>query len=106
MDFPEPLYESYHFAHRPRMCLVCAKNEASSVLRTVDREVVPICAKCSAEWNFHGYEILKRIRPGRLACRALLFQLLHPRSSLLATWRDAQALRRWAEKMKRWMKRI
>jgi|SRR5687767_1702898 len=105
MNFPEPLYETYYFVHRPRMCLICTKAYAASMLRTVDTEVVPICKGCSADWDFHGYAILKRITPGRLIRGALLFRLLHPRSSLVTTWRDVQVLRAWARKMKEWMNR-
>ncbi len=103
MDLPEPLFESY--LHQPHICLVCAQKLARSVLRTTQREIVPLCEDCSANWNLYGYQILKRIKPAPLFKRILAFKVRHPfqRPSWRTIWRDISRLREWAEKMKKWM---
>ncbi|MBI3823229.1 MAG: hypothetical protein HY289_11200 [Planctomycetes bacterium] len=103
MEFPDPLYESPYLQTR-RMCLVCAQKHAESVLRTTDREIVPLCKDCAADWNIYGYLILKRIKPGRLIWRTLVFKTLHPfqQPSLRIIWQDMKALQAWAAKMKKW----
>jgi hypothetical protein len=104
MDFPEPLYEATYLLSR-RMCLVCAKKHAESVLRTTEKEIVPLCKDCAADWNIYGYLILKRIKPGRLIWRTVVFKILHPfqQPALRTIWQDMKALQAWAEKMKKWM---
>ena len=104
MDFPEPLYETTFLQSR-RMCLVCARKHAESVLRTTDREIVPLCKDCAADWNSYGYVILKRITAGRLIRRTVVFKLLHPfqQPSLWTIWHDIKALQAWAKKMRKWM---
>lgn len=104
MDFPEPLYETTYMQSR-RMCLVCARKHAESVLRTTEKEIVPLCKDCAADWNAYGYSILKRIKPFRLIRRTLVFKILHlfQQPSLRIIWQDIQALQLWAEKMKKWM---
>jgi hypothetical protein len=101
-DFPEPLFESH--LQDERMCLVCARNLASSVLRTPSKEIVPLCSSCATDWNIYGYNILRRIKPGRLLKRAVLFKLRHPlRPSIRTITRDIKSLQNWAAKMRRWM---
>jgi hypothetical protein len=87
------------------MCLVCASKYAESVLRTTEKEIVPLCTDCAADWNFHGYSILKRIKPSRLIWRTVQFKMLHPfqKPSLMSIWQDIKALQEWAAKMKKWM---
>lgn len=104
MDFPEPLYETTP-VHSRKMCLVCAREYAQSVLRTTDKEIVPLCKDCAADWNIYGYLILKRITPRRLIWRTLLFKALHPfqQPSLRIIWQDVRSLQVWAKKMKQWM---
>ncbi|MBI2803643.1 MAG: hypothetical protein HYX68_01500 [Planctomycetes bacterium] len=104
MDFPEPLYETTHLQSR-RMCLVCARKHAESVLRTTEKEIVPLCKGCAADWNCHGYLILRRIKPGRLIWRTLVFKMFHPfqTPSLRVIWQDIKSLQAWAAKMKKWM---
>jgi len=86
------------------MCLVCARALAGSVLRTTNREVVPLCQDCATDWNIYGYEILKRIKPMRLLKRTVLFKLRHPlRPSLRTILRDIKGLQDWAGKMRKWM---
>jgi len=104
MDFPEPLFESG--LHQPKICLVCARSHATRALRTIGREIVPICAGCSSDWNLYGYEILKRIKPRRLIQRLLLFKLLHPfrPPSWRTIFRDLGTLKEWARRMKKWMR--
>lgn len=103
MDFPEPLYETTDL-HSRKMCLICASKFAESVLRTTDREIVPLCKDCAADWNFHGYSILKRIRPGRLIWQTAAFKARHPfqQPSLAAIWQDVKRLQAWAKNMKKW----
>ena len=104
MEFPEPLYETTYMQSR-RMCLVCARKHAESVLRTTEKEIVPLCKDCASDWNAYGYSILKRIKPIRLIRRTLVFKILHPfqQPSLRTIWHDIKALQSWAEKMKKWM---
>jgi hypothetical protein len=103
MEFPEPLYEATYLQSR-RMCLVCARKYAESVLRTTEKEIVPLCEDCAADWNFYGYLILKRIKPTRLIWRTLGFKILHPfqQPSLRTIWQDIKTLQAWSEKMKKW----
>jgi hypothetical protein len=103
MEFPEPLYEST-FLSNPRMCLVCARKHAESVLRTTDQEIVPLCKDCAADWNLYGYLLLKRIKPGQLIRRTAVFKMLHPfqQPSMRTIWHDIKTLRAWAKKMKKW----
>lgn len=104
MDFPEPLYETAFLQSR-KMCLICAGKHAESVLRTTDKEIVPLCKDCAADWNCYEYLILKRITAGRLAWRTMVFKSLHPfqQPSLRTIWQDVKALQAWAKKMRRWM---
>ncbi len=104
LDLPEPLYETTYL-HSRRMCLVCARRFADSVLRTTEKEIVPLCTDCAADWNFYGYLILRRIKPSRLIWRTAVFKSLHPfqEPSLRTIWQDVKSLQGWAEKMKKWM---
>jgi len=104
LDFPEPLYETTFLQSR-RMCLVCARKFAESVLRTTVKEIVPLCKDCAVDWNFYGYLILKRIKPSRLIWRTLVFKILHPFQppSLRTIWQDIKNLQAWGAKMKKWM---
>ena len=103
MDFPEPLFETTPLQSR-KMCLVCARKYAESVLRTTDKEIVPVCRDCAADWNSYGYLILKRITPSRLIWRTLVFKALHPfqQPSLQTIWQDVETLQAWAKMMKKW----
>lgn len=102
MDYPEPLFEAG--LHHRRVCLGCARQFARTVLRTTEHEIVPICAACSAAWNFHGYQILRRIKPARLVWRLVVFKLMHPFRT--PGWREIvdnlKRLKEWARKMRRW----
>jgi hypothetical protein len=104
MDFPEPLFEAH--LNQQKVCLICAKRFAKTVLRTTDREIVPLCEDCSSDWNLYGYPILKRIKPGVLLRRLLAFKLRHPfrRPSWLTIGRDINGLKDWAGKMRKWMR--
>lgn len=104
IDVPEPLWETT-FCTTGKTCLVCANYFAFSVLRTVNEEVVPMCKDCSVRWNFHGYLILKEIRPWNLIKKLLWFKLKHPvKCSLISFFKDVRKLQSWAKKMKRWLK--
>ncbi len=103
MEFPEPLFESH--LHQRKICLVCARKYAKTVLRSTDREIVPICEDCSADWNFYGYQILKRIKPGPLVKGLLWFKARHllGQPTWRTIWRDIRLLKEWAGRMKKWM---
>jgi hypothetical protein len=102
-DLPEPLFESS--VEGARLCLVCTKRSATGALWTVSRPVVPLCDDCRADWNFYGYQILKRVRPTRLIWGIAKYKMLHPLQGpgLTAIWRDVCGLQEWAIKMKRFM---
>ncbi len=104
IDFPEPLFEAQ--LHQTKLCLACARRPAATVLRSSSREIVPIFEDCSKDWNIHGYQILRRIKPARLVQRIVKFKLMHPfqRPSLRTIWRDVNGLKEWAGKMRKWMK--
>jgi hypothetical protein len=103
--FPETLFETYSFTGN-RVCLVCGSNKAESVLRSIDRELVPLCAACSRDWNFHGYNILKKIKPKQLLQSLLVYKLRHWFSapSVMALCRSLRDLGDWSAKMKRFMR--
>jgi len=104
-EFPEPLWEAHLQTKRKKLCLVCSQEWAVMALRGDNSEIVPICKGCSADWNFYGYEILKRIKPKRLITRTLWFKLKHPFScSLWDVWKDVQGLQKWVKKMRKWIK--
>jgi hypothetical protein len=102
-DFPEPLFES--FVEGKRLCLVCAKKQASGALWTATRLVVPICDDCRADWNFYGYLILKRIKPARLILGIIKYKVLHlfQAPSYWTIWRDVRGFQQWASKMRKFM---
>lgn len=104
MDFPEPLFESH--LHNRKICLACATRFAKTVLRTTDREVVPLCEDCASDWNIHGYQILRRIKPAKLVRRLATFKLRHPfrPPSWPALWRDLRGFSAWGKKMRKWMR--
>lgn len=102
---PEPLYESF-LLPRPKVCLVCARRPASSGLYTGTRLVVPLCKQCAADWNVHGYDILKRVRPKQLVVRLAKYKALHlfRRPGMIELIKDVKAMARWSVKMKTIMK--
>jgi hypothetical protein len=101
MEFPEPLFESCCMSKR-KLCLACGKKEARTVLRTTERDVCPLCKDCSADWNFYGYLVLKRIKPLRLIRNIGLFKLMHPwQPSLWTIWEDIQSFKQWGEHMRK-----
>ena len=83
---------------------MCASKFAESVLRTIDREIVPLCKDCGGDWNFYGYRVLKRITPGRLLWRTAVFKSRRPfmQPSLKVIWQDMKSLQGWAKKMRKW----
>lgn len=101
MEFPQPLFEAC--LHSKRMCLICG-GRAESVLRTTDREIVPICARCSGEWNFYGYRILKKIRLAGFLRNLTAFKLVHMlrRPAIWTILGDLRNLLKWAKQMRKW----
>jgi|ERR1043166_6209745 hypothetical protein len=102
-DLPDPLFET--FVEGKRLCLVCARQPASRALWTVNKQVVPLCPDCVADWNIYGYLILRRIKPRRLVLGILKYKLLHPfqAPSIATIWRDVRGLQEWARQMKKFM---
>lgn len=98
---PEPLYESPHLPS-PKVCLVCAGAPASSALYSATKLIVPLCKDCSADWNFHGYDLLKRTKPQQLLLRLAKYKLFHPLTppGVIEISRDVAELARWGKKMK------
>ena len=98
---PEPLYESF-LLPSPKVCLVCASERAHSALYSGTRLVVPLCKECAADWNFYGYDVLKRVRSKQLVWRLARYKLLHPfsRPGPIEISRDVKEMARWAKKMK------
>jgi hypothetical protein len=101
---PEPLFESFQLP-APKVCLRCGREWASSLLYSPlgMRAVLPLCFSCAADWNFHGYHILKGPSAKRLLWRLATFKLKHPfsRPSILEIRQDLKSLLRWVRKMKR-----
>jgi hypothetical protein len=101
---PEPLFESFHLPGE-KVCLRCGKNEATSMLYSAMsmHPVLPLCANCAADWNIHGYRIMKGLSAKTLLWRLTKFKLTHPfsRPSILEIKSDLKGLLRWASKMKR-----
>jgi hypothetical protein len=104
IEFPEPLWEACFFGNKP--CLVCGRNKATSVLRTTSVEIAPICKDCSFNWNFYGYDALKKVKPKQLIFNLLKFKLIHPFcGSIFTIYKDLKRMQAWAAKMKRIMKK-
>jgi hypothetical protein len=102
---PEPLYESF-LLPSPKVCLVCACRPASSALYAGTRLVVPLCKECAADWNGHGYDILKRVRPKQLVACLTKYKALHlfRRPGMIEIVQDVAAMAKWSAKMKTIMK--
>ncbi len=98
---PEPLYESF-LLPGPKLCLVCACRRATSALYSGARLVVPLCNECAADWNVHGYDLLKRVRPKQLLLRLAKYKVLHLFSppGMIEISKDAAAMAKWSKKMK------
>lgn len=104
-EFPDPLYQANFFGNKP--CLACGKYKAVSVLRTVEEEIVPICENCSVNWNFYGYDALKKFKPKELIFNLIKFKILHPLcGSTYTIYRDLKKMNTWAVRMKRIMKNL
>jgi NAD-dependent SIR2 family protein deacetylase len=99
-EFPEPLFEAIFYSKK--VCLVCGQTKASSVLRTTDRELIPLCKSCSSEWNFYGYYILKKIKPKTLILNLIKFKILHPfHDNVVSIYKSMKDIQEWAKKMKK-----
>jgi hypothetical protein len=101
---PEPLFESFHLPG-DKVCLRCGQDRAVSMLYSAlsMRPVLPLCRRCAADWNIHGYRIMKGLSVKTLLWRLTKFKLTHPfsRPSILEIKNDLEDLQRWANKMKR-----
>lgn len=104
--FPEPLWETPCFMGSNRkVCLVCGSAKAISVLRTTNKDIFPICNKCSFNWNFYGYEIFKRIKPKKLIWNLIKFKIMHPfYDNPISIYKGLKAAEAWSAKMKRYLK--
>jgi hypothetical protein len=87
------------------MCYLCYRDASSALFRGTD-SLVPLCQKCAADWNFHGYEILKKINPTHLVFHLLLFKLRHPFEfpSFFNLYLSLKQLIDWTENIKKWKK--
>jgi hypothetical protein len=104
-EFPDPLWQANFFGNKP--CLACGNHKATSVLRTVDTEIVPICTDCAVGWNFYGYDILKKVKPKTLIFNLFKFKLKHPFcGSVFTIYKDLKRMQAWAARMKRIMKNM
>jgi transposase-like protein len=102
--FPETLFEA-NLLEGTKVCLACGSRKAVSVLRTIDREVIPICKHCSFNWNFYGYEILKKIKPKKLIWNLIKFKLRHPFiGGWYSIYTQLKVMEVWSARMKRWLK--
>lgn len=95
MEFPEPLFESFYYPIN-RACLVCGKYKAYSTLCTT-KPIIPICRDCSANWNFYGYGILKKVKPLKVFWNVARFQPW----AIIKAVKDFKSFAKWANKMKR-----
>jgi hypothetical protein len=70
------------------------------------RLVVPLCTECAADWNVHGYDILKRVKPKQLVARLAKYKARHlfRRPSIVEVFRDVAGMAKWSAKMKTIMK--
>lgn len=98
--FPEIVYETYCISSKKKPCFVCGSKKAISVLRSVEREIIPLCKDCSFKWNFYSIEVLKAIRPKQLVWNLLKFKLLHwfGVQSLYRTYKDLKVFQEWEKK--------
>ncbi len=103
--FPETLYEA-NLHNTKKVCLVCGSGKAETILRTIDREVAPICKNCGSDWNFYGYEIFKKIKPKTLIQNILKYKVFNifGSQSLWKTYKDIQIFQKWSIGMKKWLK--
>jgi hypothetical protein len=98
---PEPLYESF-LLPSPKVCLVCAGRGANSALYSGTRLIVPLCKECAVDWNIHGYDLLKTVRPKKLMLRLAKYKLFHlfAAPSIIEIAKDVVEMARWSKKMK------
>lgn len=105
-EFPEPLYETYCFmGGKKRVCLVCGRGKAVSILRTTTTEIFPLCSGCSFGWNFYGYEIFKKVKPKQLLWNIVKFKFRHPfYDGYISIYKNLKLIEAWAAKMKKYLK--
>jgi hypothetical protein len=98
---PEPLYESF-LLPVPKVCLVCAGRRANSALYSGTRLIVPLCKECAVDWNIHGVDLLKRVRPKQLMLRLAKYKVFHlfGAPGMIEIARDVAEMARWSKKMK------
>lgn len=106
MEFPDILFQA-GYEVKDRMCLACGKDTATSVLCTTSKEIVPLCDRCGSDWNFHGYYILKRLKPTKLLGNILKYKLSHPfKPSFVTIYRDLKSYNEWGKNMKKFSKHL
>lgn len=98
--FPDPLYESFYNASG-KFCFLCGKKSHSCLYRKTT-PLIPLCKCCSSDWNFHGYEILKRIKIQKLLLFKLKYMLRKP--SFLSLIKNIHELRNWIKDVKTYKK--
>lgn len=106
--FPEPLFESPYMPEK-KVCLVCGRHRAKSVLYTSInmRPLIPLCEDCASRWNVYGYLILKRIKPGSLVRNLLWWKSFHlfQSPSMFSMINDMRGIVAWSKKMKKFLKK-
>lgn len=103
MEFPEPLFEA--LLYDKKVCLVCGKSKASSVLRTIEKPLIPICKGCASDWNCYGYAILKKVKPKTLILNLFKFKIMNPfYDGWVSIYYQLQDIQSWGKKMKKFMK--
>lgn len=112
MEFPDILFESYYNeTGKEKLCLVCGKDRAESYLRNMSRIIVPMCKTCGSDWNFHGYYILRRLKPKELFNTILnykweMYKKLRFGPSWYQILTDLRAYAAWGKKMKKFAKHM
>ena len=104
---PAPLYETGPTSMPNHVCLACGKRPVFSTLRTSSSQepVVLLCRSCSVDWNFYGYNTLKRIRPKSLIWQLSKWFLANPFKRYVV-WNDLRRFLNWQRSMAGLRKRM
>ena len=107
MEFPDILFASYfNETRKAKVCFVCGSAKAECYLRNMSRIIVPMCDTCTSDWNFHGYYILRRLKPNKLIWNIFKYKLTHFSPSWYQIYQDLKAYAAWGKKMKKFAKHM
>jgi hypothetical protein len=103
--FPQPLYETTIDANN-KVCLICGKDKAIGVLRTIQKPIIPICKECIINWNWYGYNILKKINPKTLMQNIIKYKVMHwfKIQSIIRCYYDLRDFQIWSKRQKKFLK--